>query len=145
MQGVAKQVDDFDQRVTSVDALDANAVARRSQALSMLGDYYQASHDEADAQRMYAAAIPAALGQHADRPVELASAQLGIVEALVDTCKYDDAVAGDCQRARRARSRARRPTDATLARARFLAPAWCTARDEGRPAGRDRESGLGRD
>ena len=117
MQGVAKQVDDFYQRVTSVDALDANAVARRSQALSTLGDYYQASHDEADAQRMYAAAI-AALGQHADRPVELASAQLGIVEALVDTGKYDDAVAA-IAKGLAALDRAPATTDATLARARF--------------------------
>ena len=117
MQGVAKQVDDFYQRVTAVDALDAAAIARRSQALSTLGDYYIGSHDEADAQRMYAAAI-AALEQRADRPVELATAQLGIVQALVDTGKYDDASAA-IAKGLAALDRAPVTTDTTLARARF--------------------------
>nr|HEX4318659.1 protein kinase [Kofleriaceae bacterium] len=84
MKGVAKQVDDYYASVTKVDALDAAAIRRRSEALSTLGDVYLDSDDDADALRTFQAAA-AALGDGSDAAIQLATAQLGQVVALADT------------------------------------------------------------
>jgi hypothetical protein len=57
MKGAAKQVGDYYQRVTAVDALDAKAVLRRAEALSTLGDVLSDADQDADSKRAYEAAI----------------------------------------------------------------------------------------
>jgi tetratricopeptide (TPR) repeat protein/tRNA A-37 threonylcarbamoyl transferase component Bud32 len=83
MKGIAKQVGDYYQRVTTVDALDAAAVKRRAEALSTLGDVFAATDEDADSKRAFDGAIAMLTGQP-DAVVPLARARFGAVIALTD-------------------------------------------------------------